>query len=167
MTTQSIDGTRRERRELRFATMDDMLAEAERLAAAPQVELVGNWSLGQILEHVALAIEKAIDGTAGQAPWYMRLMMKFVGPSMLRRLETGTVPSGFRMPKSLQGDFLPANNVTTEDGLDHLRRAVERWKAEDRRATHVAFGSITSEQHDLVQRRHAEMHFSHVIPLDE
>lgn len=159
-----VGDAKTERRELSFASVDEILAEAERLAAAPDVELLGNWSLGQILDHLALAMEKAIDGSDGKAPLLMRLMLKFVGPSMLRSLEKGSMPSGFKMPKSLRGDFAPPAEVSTEDGLEHLRRAVDRWQTESKRAPHVAFGNITPDQHDLVQRRHAEMHLSHVIP---
>ncbi|MEO1065702.1 MAG: DUF1569 domain-containing protein, partial [Actinomycetota bacterium] len=40
-----------------FDALGDIVAEAERLAAAPRVETLGEWSLGQILEHVARAMD--------------------------------------------------------------------------------------------------------------
>lgn len=49
------------------------LTEAERLASLP-VHLSGNWSYGQILEHLATAIDCAYDGFPMRASWFMRIL---------------------------------------------------------------------------------------------
>src|SRR5262245_5437901 len=41
------------RQKLRFADLDEMLAYAERLVSGGSTQL-GNWSLGQVLQHLAL-----------------------------------------------------------------------------------------------------------------
>ena len=56
--TSKVSGRRR----LHFGSLDEVLAEAERLAAGPYRKL-GNWRLGEILMHLALAGNKSIDGT--------------------------------------------------------------------------------------------------------
>lgn len=155
-----------ERREVVFGSLDEIVAEAERLVAAPSVKLLGNWTLGQLLDHIALGMDASIDGTKGRAPWYMRAMMWFLRGKMLKGLETGGVPAGFSMPKDLEQDFKPGPDVTAELGLDHLKRSVERLKTEEKRSPHVAFGEITREQHDLVHRRHAAMHLGFVVPVE-
>ena len=69
--TVSVPG----RRTLRFQSYDDILADARAMNAQP-TRYLGNWSLGQICEHLAKAIEYEIDGAPFAVPWYLRL----VGP---------------------------------------------------------------------------------------
>ncbi|MCE9554629.1 MAG: DUF1569 domain-containing protein, partial [Planctomycetes bacterium] len=45
------------RRPLRFASTDEVLAEVERLVAAPQVQPLGNWSLAQAISHLARSLD--------------------------------------------------------------------------------------------------------------
>ena len=51
MNTKAVTG----RREVHYDTFDDALADAERLAAG-DVRTLGNWSYGQILKHLAMAV---------------------------------------------------------------------------------------------------------------
>ena len=54
----------KERRQLRFDSLDDIAAEVERLAACRSIRAVGNWSSGQVLQHLALTMNNSIDGFA-------------------------------------------------------------------------------------------------------
>src|SRR5688572_14560262 len=77
-----------ERRKLRFATIDDALAEAERLAAAERegrVRQLGNWSLGQILNHLATWAEFAHCGypPSVRAPLPVRMILRLVRNKIL------------------------------------------------------------------------------------
>jgi len=67
------------RRQLSFETTEDLQNEAERLASA-DVEMLGNWSLGQVLRHLSIAINGSIDGFAFRLTWpevlFVRLLMK-------------------------------------------------------------------------------------------
>ena len=49
------------RRELHFSTLSETSDEVERLAAGP-VQMLGNWSFGQILTHLAGAMNASVDG---------------------------------------------------------------------------------------------------------
>ena len=56
------------RRTLRFTSFDDIVAEAEKLAAAPHVTMLGNWPLSQLFTHIAGAIDHSIDGIHVKRP---------------------------------------------------------------------------------------------------
>lgn len=59
VNTRKVTG----RRSRRCESLDDLLANAERLAGS-QVEMLGNWSLGQVFRHLGIAINGSIDGFA-------------------------------------------------------------------------------------------------------
>jgi hypothetical protein len=80
------------RRRVRYASLDEVVTDAERAVSANSAT-TGNWSLGQILEHLATANEKTIDGFGFSAPWPIRT----VGPFFKKRvLEKGLTP-GFNL----------------------------------------------------------------------
>lgn len=149
-----------ERREVRYESFDDLLQDAERLASG-EVTTAGNWSFGQILEHLARAFHMTIDGANFGLPspvqWALRTFM------MKRFLRDGITP-GFTIPKNARTTLLPAP-VETEDGLRQLRDAVSRLKQESQRSINPVLGKITPDQSDTFQLRHAEMHMSFVKPV--
>jgi len=55
------------RRAVAYESLDDVLVDAERLVAAPKVKMLGNWSLGQMLAHLAGGMHMSIDGTEHRA----------------------------------------------------------------------------------------------------
>jgi hypothetical protein len=147
------------RREVHYTSFDEVLADAERLAAGP-VRLLGNWTYGQILEHLAKVLEMSIDGFDAKAPWYIRLV---AGLLLKRRFLAGPMPAGFGLPRKMN-HLLPAASSVAE-GLAHLRRAVERLKTEEARAPHPVFRRLTREESDQLQLRHCELHMSFVLPV--
>ena len=56
--TKKVEG----RRKVRYQAISEFLAEAERLASR-KVRTIGNWSQGQIYEHLARSLDISIDGT--------------------------------------------------------------------------------------------------------
>ena len=151
-----------ERREIRFESLDDLLADAEKLASG-EVRTVGNWTLGQILEHLAQAMISSIDGTDMKFPWLMKKIIRlFVNKD---KMLNKTVPAGFKIPKKGEPQFSPSPDVSTEDGLASLRAAVQRCQTEEARAEHPVFGELSREQWDKFQLRHAELHLSFAIPV--
>ncbi len=149
------------RREVHYNSYDEQLADAERLAGM-KVRTLGNWSFGQIMRHIALSIDCMIDGAPFGFPapiqWVMRLLMK-------KKMLAGKMSPGFKLPKKAS-QLLP-EPATTEEGLAEYRAAIERAKTESRRAPHGGFGHLTKEEHDIFQLRHAEMHMSFVVPVEE
>lgn len=149
----------RGRRPVRYESLDELLQDAETLTAG-EVETVGNWSQGQILQHLAATMNCSIDGFPSQLPravrWLVRLLFK-------RRFLSRTLPSGFRIPKAFSAALQPPE-VNAEAGLASLRNAVSRLRGEDARAPHPALGELTNAEWDRLHCRHAELHMSFVVP---
>ena len=149
-----------QRREVRFDSYDDLLADAERLASS-DVQTVGNWTLGQIFKHLTQAMESAIDGTEMKFPWIMKKVFRlFVNKE---KMLNEALPAGFKIPKKGEAQFSPDPSISTEEGLASLRAAIERCKTEPSRSEHLAFGKLTREEWDKFNLRHAEMHLSFAI----
>ncbi len=144
-----------DRRAVHYESFDDLLADAERLAAG-EVRMLGNWSYGQILKHVAKSLDASIDGVGFMLPAPLRLAMKLL---MKRRYLTKPLPPGFNAPKSFQPD-----ETSVDEGLAALRAAIARQGRETERKMHPAFGRISNQEWDQFNWRHAEMHMSFVVP---
>ncbi len=158
VNTKTVDG----RRKLRFNSLDEMLAEAENLAAS-DVKMLGNWTLAQIFEHLAAALNSSIDGSSFRPPLFVRLV---VGLFMKKKFINRGLPSGFTIPKEAEAQFLPKDDIATDAALADMRSAVERLKSTDQRSCNPVFGQLTRDESDQFQLRHAEMHLSFVVPVE-
>ncbi|MCY2978903.1 MAG: DUF1569 domain-containing protein [Planctomycetota bacterium] len=85
------------RRCLRFESLDAVLADAEHLAAVESKQL-GNWTLGQILMHLATVYEKSIDGTNFRPGLILRCLGKMLAPLWKRWALRRGIPAGIRPP---------------------------------------------------------------------
>lgn len=148
------------RRQVHYDSYDDLLADAERLAGG-EVTMVGNWTLGQIFQHLAVAYNGAIDGLPFSVPWFVKFMARTF---MKKRFLYKGMPSGFQIPDKHRGHFVADETTTTEDGLAALRAAVERLKTESHREPHPVFGELTRQEWDSFNLRHAELHMSFAVP---
>jgi hypothetical protein len=148
------------RREVHYESYQDLLAEAEQLLGG-DVRTLGNWSLGQVLKHLAETMHASIDG----APYRVGLLRRLVGSCLLRDrfLNHGMSP-GFQLPVSAQETLVPAP-TSGEEGLAALRRAIYRLRAETDRAPHPIIGALSAEEWDRCHLRHAELHMSFLLPL--
>ncbi|MBC8355020.1 MAG: DUF1569 domain-containing protein [Planctomycetes bacterium] len=155
--TKKVEG----RRELQFQSLDDVLADLDQLASG-EVKTLGNWSLGQICGHLAAGMSSALDGSSFNPPFIFRL----IGPFMKKKFLTGKMPTGFKIPKAAEGQFLPSNDVETEAAVGELRSAIERLKAASDAdlVRHPMFGEMTKHEAEQFHLRHAEMHLSFVVP---
>ncbi|HUS38032.1 MAG TPA: DUF1569 domain-containing protein [Pirellulales bacterium] len=150
------------RREISYRSYDELLADAQSVAASDNVKMVGNWSLAQIFQHLAAALESSIDGVAFKAPWPMRVMGKLF---MKKRMLTNTLPAGFKIPDGQKAEiFRPDSSVDTATALAKLSGAIERVKTENARAEHPFFDTLTRQEWDAFNLRHAELHMSFAIP---
>lgn len=154
VVTKKVQG----RRTVRYETLDDLLADAEQLATS-DIRTLGNWSLGQILKHIAMALDSSIDGSDFRLPAPVRFLMTLL---MKRKFLTKALPPGFKSTKK----FIP-DETSTEDGLAALRKAVERQEKESKRVPHPGFGTLTKQEWNDFNLRHAEMHMSFVILNDK
>src|SRR5436305_13194827 len=82
------------RREVMYESLDDLLMDADRLVAAQQVTMLGNWSLGQMLAHLAAGLHMSIDGVEHRPKWFIRL----IGPLFKRRV-LRKMSAGFQLPR--------------------------------------------------------------------
>ena len=153
--TKTVQG----RRTLHFSSLDEIVADAEKLVTSPDTKMLGNWPLDQLLTHLATAINGSIDGMPARAPWFIRLAAPLIKGHVLKR---GMQP-GFRLPKEVEPRFFPSA-ASKDAALDTLRRAVARVQNERMTAPHPAFGRMTHEEWTKVHLRHAELHLSFAVP---
>jgi hypothetical protein len=140
-----------------YESSDAVVVDAERLAAAGAATM-GNWSLAEIIDHLATAIDLMIDGFGFVAPWYVRA----VGRAFFKRrfLERGMPP---RLPFPSGGDVRPFRaGVDVEEALAHLREATERMTRTQEFAPHPVFGRMPREEVLRLHLRHAELHMGFV-----
>jgi len=155
IVTKKVTG----RRVLRFATLDDILADAERLAGGRARQL-GNWSPGQAFSHLARTMNMSLDGAKWRAPLIFRLM----APLIKKRLLRGPMKAGFKLPGYAAEQLLPPTPVATDHGLAELRTAIQRLHREPRRAPSPFFGPMTREEWNQLHLRHSELHLSFFVP---
>jgi hypothetical protein len=157
VNTSKVEG----RRELHFATLDEMLAEAERLAAARNVKVLGNWTLGQALGHLAAAMDMAVDGSSIRPPLFIRLMGPLFKKQVLKKMRPG-----YSLPPDAAKNLVPPPSISTEEGLKKFRTAAARLKASPDRAPSPFLGRLTQRESDRLQLSHAELHLSFFIPSE-
>lgn len=151
-------------RELRFATLDDMLADMDQLVAserAGRLTCMGNWTPGQVFGHIATWIDFAFDGYPPdlRPPWIVRFIVRFQKARFIK----GPMPRGVRIP-GIAGGTLGTEPVSLDEGAARLRRAAERLKREKPTQKNVLFGELSHEEWTSMNLRHAELHMSFLRP---
>lgn len=146
------------RRRLRFASYEEILDDARRLASGSTRSL-GNWTLGQVCRHLAIAMEQS---SVGDLRFPVPLRARIFGRLFRSAILNSRIPSGFRLPN--EASSLIPEPISPELGLATLQRAIEGLKATSRRVSHPVLGAMTVEQWDLFHLRHAEMHLSFILP---
>jgi hypothetical protein len=147
------------RREVRYESLDEVMADAERLAGG-KVRTLGQWSYPQILDHLGKSVLASIDGYGFKAPWVARV---FIAPLMKNSFLTKPMKPGFKLPSSASA-ILPAAEVSLQAALEGLRKAIARLKVEPSRAPHPFLGSLADQEYTALHLRHSELHMSFVIP---
>jgi Protein of unknown function (DUF1569) len=150
-----IDTTRvAGRRTLRFNSLAEILADVETLARAQDVRAIGNWSPGQVVDHLATVMNKSIDGFTARPPGVVRFFLRLI---FKKRLLARTMAPGFRLGRRMEEELvLPA--VSLEVGVEHFRRAYQRLQTETPRSEHPAIGALTPAEWEQLHCRHAELH---------
>ena len=142
------------RRQLRFTSLDEVVADAEVLVASPNTKMLGKWSLSRLLAHLTLAINRSIDGISAKAPWYIRLLGPLIKGRVLKKMSPG-----FKLPKSVETQFFP-DGFSSAEALQELRTAVARLKHERMTACHPVLGKLSHDEWTLLHLRHSELHLS-------
>lgn len=146
-----------QRRILKFNSIQELLADAER-AVQRNAGTTGNWSLGQIIEHLAIAMDKSIDGFQELPPWFIRVIGRwFLKGAFLHK----PMKAGFKLPAKAETELV-SGPIEPQQALDHMRRAAERLKTTTTRQPHPVVGPLTADEWNQLHCRHAELHFSFV-----
>lgn len=157
----SSQSPKRPRRALRFATVAEMLADARSLASAPRPERLGNWTLGQALNHIAAWIEFPYTGYPPELviPDEVRANADATKQRMMRE----PMRPGERIP-GLAAGTLVTEVVPTAAGLARLEAAARLLRDGDPsdQAPHPdpLFGVVTRHEWAQISLRHAELHLS-------
>jgi hypothetical protein len=159
MTDTTIDTTKvSEHRKLEFETIDDCLAELDRIAESDrrgELQTLGNWTAGQNLSHLAAWIEFGWDGyPMNKPPLPVRLVMRF----MLGRILKKGMVAGVKIP-GIEGGTLGAKDMETQAAAERLRVALNRLKSGELASyDSPAFGKMDHARRIKLNLRHAELH---------
>src|SRR5437868_5670830 len=153
--TAKVEG----RRTLHFETLDDILAEVERLNQG-KIKSIGNWTPGQLLKHLTVPMTWCLDGAHVKASWYIRLFGFFMRKKFLR----DPMPAGFQLPATFAAELVKPDDTSWEEALAGFRSVIARLKAESQRHPSPFLGTLTREQWDQLHCRHCELHLSFLAP---
>jgi hypothetical protein len=147
-----------ERRKIRLADYDAVLAEVEALRASGY-DRAGNWGLGSGCHHLAAVMTMSLDGFPRVLPWPARVLFRwFFLPRMLRH---GVFRGRFPAPSWIQ----PPPALEDETGVERLRAVIERLKQHTgAMKPSPLFGMLTPEQWREVHLWHCEHHLSYLLP---
>lgn len=148
------------RRQVKLACFDCLRSELDRVETAHHagtLRTLGNWSAGQILQHISKFMRYAIDGfPPGGPPWILKVIAQILFKR--KAIEGRPPPAGIKLPEGA-AYLLPDDAVSFEDGLGALREQIARIE----RGEHFShpsplFGALTHEQWMKLQLGHATMH---------
>lgn len=161
----TVNTRRAERRRLHFNAIPDLISEIDRIEAAHRagaVRTTGNWSPGQIFDHLARFWKGAIDGFPPEMkpPFALRfLARRLIKPKAVVGAAT---PPGIKLPRKAAA-ILPAADVPFEDGLASLRSQIERINSGARfTALSPLFGELTHDEWTKLQLGHSALHLGFI-----
>ncbi|WP_422927570.1 DUF1569 domain-containing protein [Singulisphaera sp. PoT] len=145
------------RRDLKFATMDRVMPDIDNLLLG--YRQLGNWSLGQICNHLTMVIQGSVAGFGGRAPWIVR---KAIGPIVLRQIfKAGCMKPGRMLPKK----FWPNTGLDDRAEAEAMRATLYYFAAHmEGFADHPIFGPLSREQWTRLHCIHCAHHLSFLVP---
>jgi hypothetical protein len=156
-------GKVQDRRHLRFAVIEDLLADIDRLVAADKagkLRRTGNWTAGQAMGHIATWINYAYEGYPFKVPWFVKVFLRIKKGKYLR----DGLSAGVRIP-NVEGGTYGTEVLSTAEGTARLRQAVARLqRGELAKYESPAWGPMSQEARVQLNLRHAELHLSFQHP---
>jgi hypothetical protein len=145
------------RRNLSFTSLDRVMPDVDRLLEGHTT--VGNWSLGQICNHLATAIVGSVEGYPVRAPWIVR---KTIGRVKRRQvLDSGTIPEGAKLPEK----YLPKPGLDARAEAEALRAALMVFAGNTRPPVlHPFFDHMSREEWTRLHCIHCAHHLSFALP---
>lgn len=152
-----------DRRKIRYASMDALLADIDKIVAADKagtLRRTGNWTAGQAFNHLATWMGYAYEGFPMRVPWFIRILIKM----KLKTYLSKGMDAGIRIPGSPDGTFA-TDPMSTDEGARKLRAALMRLKVrEPAKFDSPAFGKLSDDDRVSLNLRHAELHLSFLHP---
>ncbi len=144
------------RREIRFTSLDAMLADVDRLLRGH--ETVGRWSLGQICNHLSTTIRLTSRGRASTEP---------LPPDSeclrARFFQDDRFPDGLEVPHPA---LSPRPDLDDHVEAETLRKAVARFEsAPGPFPMHPILGPLDSTEWTRFHCIHAAHHLGFAVPL--
>jgi hypothetical protein len=145
------------RRELSFNSLNDVMPDVDRLLEGH--ETVGNWSLGQICNHLANAVQLSVEGIPFRFPWITRTVVApMIKGTMFR---TGKMREGVKLPAKA----LPKAGLDARAEAEALRAALNYYaRVTEPLASHPMFGAISRAEWDRFHCIHCAHHLSFARP---
>jgi hypothetical protein len=145
------------RRKLLFASLEQVTPDVERLLAGHVT--LGRWSLGQICNHLALALRLSMEGVPEKEPWLLR---RTVGPLACRlSLWLHWIPEGVKV----HAVYLPEHGLDACREAEALRTAIERYRSfTGRLDEHPLLGRMSPAQWERFHCLHCSHHLSFAVP---
>lgn len=155
------------RRALVYADLEGVLADLDAIGAsldAGTLETSGNWTPGQVFDHLGRFVRYSLDGFPAMVPapvrWAMRVLLKH------RAVRSSQpMPAGFKLRWQARV-LLPDPGVDDRQSLAFLREQLERVVEGGERmlVPSPLFGPMTHEDWDALHRKHLALHLSFVHP---
>jgi hypothetical protein len=149
------------RRRVRLQTLDDLVAEVERLTAAAAVgkaRSLGNWSPAQVLWHIGRFMELSIDGfpfryRCGPA-WLIRAFRLLAWPWLIAL----AFRPGFKNPPEA-AVLEPDPSVSLPVAAAYLQQQIARIRSGEQMTQACSVeGAYSHEEWVYIHLRHAELH---------
>lgn len=148
---------------LRFADYPSLRSHLSRLAAANTTSTTGNWTFGQILYHLAAAIEASCERRAPGVAAPSRLVKFPVRFFALR----GFLPRGAPIPEAVRSRVTPPRDADTVTQLARLLSAIDAIESVSHELPiHPVLGYLTPDEWRTFHLRHCELHLGHVRMLE-
>jgi len=164
--TQAINTAQVEdRRKLRFNTIDELLADVDRIVAADNagaLRRTGNWTAGQTFGHLSAWVDYGWDGFPStlKVPWFIRFLIRMKKDKYV----LDGMPAGARIPWVENGTYA-TEVLSTDEGAARVRKSMQRLKSgEPAKFDSPAFGPMSHEDRVAMMLRHAELHLSFLHP---
>lgn len=152
------------RRALKFSSLDELSAELDRLDtahAAGKLGHTGNWTPGQILDHLGNFWTCSLDGFGPTAcPAVLRVFASLLFKK--QAIAGKPPPPGIKMPKNAP-QFAPRPGVTYAQGAENLRTCIHRVQRGDPYVpASPLFGKLTEGEWTRLNLGHCSMHLSFI-----
>jgi Protein of unknown function (DUF1569) len=150
------------RRKLSFSNLTEVMPEVDRLLGG--YSPVGQWSLGQVCQHLATTLRFSIEGWPTRAPWLVR---RTIGRIIGRRiLSTGLIREGVKL--SAESGMIPRPDLDDRAEAEALRGAIHFYQGyADAFPEHAFFGPLSRHDWDRLHCLHCAHHLSFLQPASK